>query len=818
MTTPNANLTPKDLQMFAQLGITEQLLGVARVVRVTDREARDVYGIKATGDMAGVIFPYMDPVTGQRYTARLRRDHPELEDGKPKGKYISAYGDRRHLYFVPGCDELVRDSSVAVLLVEAEKSALAITSWAGRMGRKVLPVAMGGCWGWRGRIGKKEGPDGERRDEKGPLPDLAICSSGREVFVVLDANADSKAEVRAARSALVRQLLGYGARVRIANIPPIEGVNGPDDLVARCGDTAIQSILELAVPALEVAVAESEAAIEAVGKGSPNPGVDEMRLAMDAIADVPDELQREVLEGRLAAAVRGVVSKRVVVDEVTGRRNCRERKRAEFAQQSREAELRSRPINAAKLVDDVEAFLAERLHLPSGAALLLAYFALNTWTFNVFDTVPYLSLESAVPGCGKSTVVRLLEAVSCRSCKATSLSEAVMFRLIDTETPTLLVDEAETIEGRSERAEALRAIAHEGYKKGGRVARCEGEDHEVRWFDVFCPKVFAAIGGVSGALLDRCLVIHMEKAPKGSIRKSTRHRALQRDARVLVAQLEAYGLQVSDALRQQYETEPDCGYWPAITDREAELWGPLLIHARLAGPEAEAKLLTVVDRFGQQKAEIQSTDWRISQTIELLEAVTKHPDATFTPGDLVATLAESEAWAKTLAEVKGRDEDSVRVAKAAKIGFFLRKFRLRGKKNSTGHMAYDRQATVTCLSAHVPQNPPNPTEPPAQNPPLAQASENKCLPDSTESTEGFDFQSNETSSGASGTSVPVPVAQVAEVTAGTNATNPETEDILSETVLADVTGCLRGFGKEPVAVLSTNPKGLIPPDILEGAL
>ena len=93
---------------------------------------------------------------------------------------------------------------------------------------------------------------------------------------------------------------------------------------------------------------------------------------------------------------------------------------------------------------------------------MLAYFALNTWTFKLFDTVPYVLLESAVPGCGKSTVIRLLDAVSCRSRKASSLSEAVMFRLIDAEAPTLLIDEAETVDGRSDRAEALRAVAHEG--------------------------------------------------------------------------------------------------------------------------------------------------------------------------------------------------------------------------------------------------------------------------------------------------------------------------------------------------------------------
>src|SRR5262249_55102644 len=123
------------------------------------------------------------------------------------------------------------------------------------------------------------------------------------------------------------------------------------------------------------------------------------------------------------------------------------------------------------------------------------------------------SLEHGNTGTKKTTTTRVFPSAEA---KATSLSEAVMFRLIDAEAPTLLLDEAETIEGRSDRSEALRAVAHEGYKKGGQVPRCDGEDHQVRFFDVFCPKVFAAIGGLTGALLDRCIVIHLEKAPRAS--------------------------------------------------------------------------------------------------------------------------------------------------------------------------------------------------------------------------------------------------------------------------------------------------------------
>jgi hypothetical protein len=38
----------------------------------------------------------------RRATCRLRRDHPEMENGKPRDKYLSAFGDTKHLFFPPG--------------------------------------------------------------------------------------------------------------------------------------------------------------------------------------------------------------------------------------------------------------------------------------------------------------------------------------------------------------------------------------------------------------------------------------------------------------------------------------------------------------------------------------------------------------------------------------------------------------------------------------------------------------------------------------------------------------------------------------------
>src|SRR5271169_951293 len=97
-----SQLNAADLRMFASLGIPAELLVQAGVRRVTDSEAREEFGICGDGNMDGIIFPYFDPSTRSRVTARLRRDTPEIVEEKPKRKYVSPYGDRRLLYFSPG--------------------------------------------------------------------------------------------------------------------------------------------------------------------------------------------------------------------------------------------------------------------------------------------------------------------------------------------------------------------------------------------------------------------------------------------------------------------------------------------------------------------------------------------------------------------------------------------------------------------------------------------------------------------------------------------------------------------------------------------
>src|SRR5262249_48128328 len=135
-------LRASDRDGFARFGIDGSLLDASGVCRVTHQQAEGTIGIRHHGaNLEGIAFPYFDPRNGELRSWRVRRDHPEVENGRPVAKYVSP-PERHRLYFVPGYGALLPDTSVAVVLVEAEKSALALTAAATRTGRVLLPIAL----------------------------------------------------------------------------------------------------------------------------------------------------------------------------------------------------------------------------------------------------------------------------------------------------------------------------------------------------------------------------------------------------------------------------------------------------------------------------------------------------------------------------------------------------------------------------------------------------------------------------------------------------------------------------------------------------
>lgn len=231
---------------LARFRIPSELLQTAGVRHLTDAQVRGLLGIQGRvgQDLSGIVFPYRDPRDGCTLGHRVRLDIA-LEGGQ---KYLSEQGCR-HLFFGPICGSELTDVSVPAVIVEAEKSALALCALARRSQLELLVIAAGGVWGWKRKTGIEVQSDGNRQSVSGPSPSLdQISWKDRKTIIIFDSNVAGRRDLEKARLALAGTLSKRGARVLIGSVPQTKGVNGPDDLIAEVGDKAALEMIERAAP------------------------------------------------------------------------------------------------------------------------------------------------------------------------------------------------------------------------------------------------------------------------------------------------------------------------------------------------------------------------------------------------------------------------------------------------------------------------------------------------------------------------------------------------------------------------------------------
>lgn len=258
-------LTEADYAALAASWITREIADAAMLRRVDSQQGREVVDQKGPRDCAGVLIPYYWPGDPVPFNYRLRRDHPDYtldKNGKPKQerKYLGPPKGANRLYIPPGVTpEQLRDVSIPIALVEGEKKAIALwrLAWHGTDRPRFIPIAIAGVWSWHGTVGKANGPNGERVDVKGPIPDLnRIAWQGRKVFIVFDANIHTNESVKWARKGIARELATRKAEVDFVTLPADCGVNGVDDLLAKWGPERVLELFSNAVPAARLQVTQ----------------------------------------------------------------------------------------------------------------------------------------------------------------------------------------------------------------------------------------------------------------------------------------------------------------------------------------------------------------------------------------------------------------------------------------------------------------------------------------------------------------------------------------------------------------------------------
>lgn len=100
------------------------------------------------------------------------------------------------------------------------------------------------------------------------------------------------------------------------------------------------------------------------------------------------------------------------------------------------------PVDGDALLQDLRAHLKRYIILSvEKAEVALALWVLHTWVFECFDITPYLCINSPTRRCGKTVLMTMLYWLCCRAKKNDSMSKAAIYRSVERDKPTLVLDE-----------------------------------------------------------------------------------------------------------------------------------------------------------------------------------------------------------------------------------------------------------------------------------------------------------------------------------------------------------------------------------------
>jgi len=178
------------------------------------------------------------------------------------------------------------------------------------------------------------------------------------------------------------------------------------------------------------------------------------------------------------------------------------------------------PVEGIQLLNGLTAVIQQAISLTPAQAYMVAMWVLFAHSVDCFAHAPILFVQSAAPGCGKSTLMQLLSMLVPRPLAISNISPAALFRCIEVWQPTLLGDEFDSF---GKENPELRNVLNAGHQRGTAfVVRCVGDDFKPHRFPVWGAKAIAAIGKVPATIQARSIPIRLERASVVEAKKLTR--------------------------------------------------------------------------------------------------------------------------------------------------------------------------------------------------------------------------------------------------------------------------------------------------------
>ena len=332
------------------------------------------------------------------------------------------------------------------------------------------------------------------------------------------------------------------------------------------------------------------------------------------------------------------------------------------------------PVDGAQTLAEISATFERHVVMPKCAADVVALWVAHAHCFEAFEHTPRLILMSATRRCGKTLVRDIASFLVPRPLPTENISTAALFRIIESSKPTLLVDE---FDGWLRENSELISILNSGHKRGGQVARCVGDDSDVRAFRVFAPVLIAGIGSLPPTLADRSIVIRLQRASEEEIRGKARFDSRKPEhVQVLARKLARW---VSDNRHKLGSIDPKLP--GGCFNREADVWRPLFAIAEAAGgdwPERSAEAFNVLTDRADDASLGEQLLHDIWQVFQITQA------DRIKSADLAASLCELEG--RPWAEWHGRPLSPNSLAKLLKpFGIIPGSIRLSNNETAKGY-------------------------------------------------------------------------------------------------------------------------------------
>ncbi|MGW0831738.1 DUF3631 domain-containing protein [Streptomyces prunicolor] len=299
----------------------------------------------------------------------------------------------------------------------------------------------------------------------------------------------------------------------------------------------------------------------------------------------------------------------------------------------------------AVLLDELRAVIGRYVVLPSEEALTaVTLWVAATHIQPALQHAPRLAVVGPTKGCGKSRVLDVLHETVHQPMMTVNTSPAVVFRIIGKNPPTLLVDEADTIFGpKAGDKEDLRGLLNAGHQRNRPAWRISGPEHKPTAFPTFAMAALAGIGDLPDTIMDRAVVLRMQKRKPGERITPFRSRYSVPELNALRDRLAAWLIPLRGTAAGLVPKMP-------VEDRAADTWEPLVIVADLAGGgwpgQARAACLAMT-RNEVVQDEQTTLKTRLLRDIRRVFGQEGNKDALRSQDLLAALLQDAEApWAE----------------------------------------------------------------------------------------------------------------------------------------------------------------------------